>query len=39
LKIWLVIAEESFEGYRTAYRTLTAVDLGGASAAAIEQQA
>jgi hypothetical protein len=38
LKIWLMIAEESIEGYRTAYRTLTGMDLGAAGAPAVAQQ-
>ncbi len=39
LENWLTQAEGKIEGYRTAYRTLTGVDLGAAPTAMIEQQA
>lgn len=39
IETWLAIAENSIEGYRTAYRTLTGIDLGAAGTPAIEQAA
>ena len=42
LEVWLDIIEKSVEGYRSAYRTLTGVDLGAPPAARIrpiEQEA
>lgn len=39
VETWLTIAEDSIEGYRTAYRTLTGIDLGAAGAPAVEQAA
>jgi hypothetical protein len=39
LQTWLAVAENAIEGYRTAYRTLTGIDLGSAGAPVIEQQA
>lgn len=38
LENWLNAAEGSIEGYRTAYRTLTGVDLESSSTPVIEQQ-
>lgn len=38
LETWLNIIEGSVEGYRTAYRSLTGVDLGEAGMPRIEQQ-
>jgi hypothetical protein len=38
LETWLDLAESKIEGYRTAYRSLTGVDLG-IPGAKIEQQA
>jgi hypothetical protein len=38
LETWLNIIESQVEGYRTAYRTLTGVDLGASANAVIEQQ-
>ena len=42
LEVWLDIIEKSVEGYQSAYRTLTGVDLGAPPAAGIgpiEQEA
>ncbi|HKR00637.1 MAG TPA: hypothetical protein VJT09_08185 [Pyrinomonadaceae bacterium] len=39
LETWLNMVENKVEGYRTAYRTLTGVDLGAAGTPTIEQQA
>jgi hypothetical protein len=39
LENWLTQVEGKIEGYRTAYRTLTGVDLGASTTPAIEQQA
>ncbi len=39
IQTWLAIAENSIEGYRTAYRTLTGNDLGLAGQAVVEQAA
>jgi hypothetical protein len=36
---WLDSEEDGIEGYRTAYRSLTGVDLGASGTPAIEQQA
>lgn len=38
LEIWLNIIEGKIEGYRTAYRSLTGVDLGTTGTPMIEQQ-
>ncbi|AIZ44572.1 hypothetical protein QR90_04910 [Deinococcus radiopugnans] len=38
LETWLAVAEDSLEGYRTAYRSLTGIDLGVGSLTNIEQQ-
>jgi hypothetical protein len=38
LENWLTQVESKFEGYRTAYRTLTGVDLGSSGTPSIEQQ-
>jgi hypothetical protein len=38
LEIWLSIIEGSIEGYRTAYRSLTGIDLGAPGMPNIEQQ-
>ena len=38
VKTWLVVAEDSFEGYRTAYRTLTGADLGSTGSPSVEQR-
>jgi hypothetical protein len=38
LENWLNQIEAKVEGYRTAYRTLTGVDLGATGAQTIEQQ-
>lgn len=39
LEMWLGLVEPTFERYRTAYRTLTSVDLGAPGTPAIEQEA
>ncbi len=39
LEIWLDLIEGNIEGYRTAYRSLTGVDLGAPGTPTIEQQA
>jgi hypothetical protein len=39
LELWLNIIEDRVEGYRTAYRSLTGVDLGTGPTPVIEQQA
>lgn len=39
LEKWLNAAEGSIEGYRTAYRTLTGIDLENSATPVIEQQA
>ncbi|NOT46926.1 MAG: hypothetical protein HOP17_04150 [Acidobacteria bacterium] len=39
LEVWLTQIEAKIEGYRTAYRTLTGVDLGVSPTPVIEQQA
>lgn len=39
LEVWLTQIEAKIEGYRTAYRTLTGVDLGTSPNPVIEQQA
>lgn len=39
LEQWLTQVEAKVEAYRTAYRTLTGVDLGASATPAIEQQA
>jgi hypothetical protein len=39
LEVWLTQIEAKIEGYRTAYRTLTGVDLGVSPNPVIEQQA
>lgn len=39
LEAWLNAAESNIEGYRTAYRTLTGVDLEATQSPAISQQA
>jgi hypothetical protein len=39
LENWLTQVEGKFEAYRTAYRTLTGVDLGASATPLIEQQA
>ena len=36
IEIWLSVIEEKVEGYRTAYRSLTGIDLGERSQAAIK---
>ncbi len=38
LEIWLSLIEGKVEGYRTAYRSLTGVDLGAEATPIIEQQ-
>ncbi len=38
LEVWLDIIEGKIEGYRTAYRSLTGVDLGASGTPTIEQQ-
>lgn len=38
LELWLDIIEDKVEGYRTAYRALTGVDLGASGTPTIEQQ-
>jgi hypothetical protein len=38
LERWLDQVEAKIEGYRTAYRTLTGIDLGAPGTSAIEQQ-
>jgi hypothetical protein len=38
LELWLSIIEGSIEGYRTAYRSLTGIDLGSPGMPNIEQQ-
>jgi hypothetical protein len=38
LELWLSIIEGNIEGYRTAYRSLTGIDLGTAGMPTIEQQ-
>jgi hypothetical protein len=39
LATWLNLVEDRIEGYRTAYRSLTGVDLGGQGVPRIDQQA
>jgi hypothetical protein len=38
LEIWLSIIEDKVEGYRTAYRSLTGVDIGATGTPTVEQQ-
>lgn len=38
LELWLDIIEGKIEGYRTAYRSLTGVDLGASGTPVVEQQ-
>lgn len=38
LELWLDLIEDKIEGYRTAYRALTGVDLGAPGTPTIEQQ-
>lgn len=38
LELWLSIIEDKVEGYRTAYRSLTGVDLGAPGMQNVEQQ-
>ncbi len=39
LELWMDIVEGKIEGYRTAYRSLTGIDLGAGGTPIIEQQA
>ncbi len=38
LEVWIDLIEGKVEGYRTAYRNLTGIDLGDAGTPKIEQQ-
>lgn len=38
LELWLSIIEDKIEGYRTAYRSLTGIDLGAPGTPTVEQQ-
>jgi hypothetical protein len=39
LEFWLNSVEGDIEGYRTAYKSLTGIDLGAPGAITVEQQA